>query len=212
MNASAALSVVAFLTLAGTSLGAGKQRLQNVTPKVALIGTPEFAATIPLMQPKRPRPPVANENRLWLEFETDFDALESLPEVTFKYGLLISVPGVLPKLIEGEVTHVDVSMGREKHSVMYIAPKTIQKLTEGKTFMVNNIKAYWVEVSVAGETLGVVAKPSNAEFEKIQKAKESTDPKVKESYERVSDSLLNKQQTPFAPLFGDYFEATKATR
>ncbi len=182
--------------------GAGKV---PVVPKLTLIGNPEYSANVLGMQPKRPRPPVPGEIKFWLEFESDFDTDYDLPEVTVKYGLLIAMPGKAPKLIEGEVTHVDVAKGKERHSVMYIAPKTLSKLSEGKGFTLTNVKAYWVELVVQGEAVGAGFKSTGGvTYDQIQKEKDKL--------EKSGESLLNKQQTPFAPLFVDYYEATKASR
>ena len=183
---------------------AGRPKIENVTPKVTLIGAPEIMATVAGMNPKRPRPPTPGENKYWLEFEVDFDALEEFPELTFKYGLVVSVPGRSPKLIEGDVTHVDIGRGKDRHSVMYIAPKTLNKISEGKTLQTNNIVAYWVEIVAQGELVGGNAKPSGDAYNQVQKKRDSL--------EKVGDALLNKLQTPFAPLFGDYFEGIKSSR
>ena len=203
MNRRILSSVLAVAALcASPAHGAGKAQ---VVPKLALIGNPEFNATVLGMQPKRARPPAQGEIKFWLEFESDFDTEYDFPELTFKYGLLISMPGKAVKLIEGEVTHIDIAKGKDHHSVMYIAPKTLSKLAEGKGFSLNNIKAYWVEIVSQGEAVGSAFK-SNAGVTYPQIMKE------KDSLEKAGDSLLSKQLTPFAPLFIDYYEATKASR
>lgn len=200
---SSAIALFAVCTIPAHA--AGKLKVENVVPKIALIGNPQIQATVAGMQPKIVRPGAATETKLWLEVETDFDSTEDFPELTLKYGVLVALPGRPTKLIEGEVTHVDVAKGKERHSVMYISPKTLTKLSEGKVFMPNHIKAAWVEVVAAGETVGAgMLKTSQVTYDQIQKGKDQL--------EKVSDALLNKQQTPFAPLFVDYFEATKASR
>jgi hypothetical protein len=184
------------------SARAAGRRVDNVQPKVTLIGSPEIVAQIKGGTPKRPRVPAPGEPApIWLEFESDFDSAEDFPELVFKYSLLLKTSQSL-KLLEGEVTLVDVARGKDRHSVVYIAPKTLNRLSEGKPFNPNNIQAFWVEVGAQGEAVGAQFKSTHG-ITYDQVAKE------KDKLETLKDVFLAKSQTPFAPLFWDYYETVK---
>lgn len=177
-------------------------RVDNVQPKYAVVGSPEVMAQVRGATPKRPRPISANEPApTWLEFEADFDAMEDFPELVFKYSIILKF-GQARKLIEGEVTHVDIPKGKDRHSVIYLPPKTLNKLSEGKPFTANNVLALWVEVFAAGELVGGKFKsPIGITSEMVAKEKDAIP--------KAGDLFLNKSQTPFAPLNWDYYEAVK---
>jgi hypothetical protein len=201
------LATALFLSAALPSGYAAGRKVDSVQPKINLVSSPEIMAQLKYAtptQPKRPRPVMPGEPApLWLEFEVEFETAEEFPELTVKYGLLLKV-GQNVKLVEGEVTHVDVGKGKERHSVVYIAPKTLNKLGEGKPFTVANVRAFWVEMYSGNEAVG-------AQFKANQGATVTYDAiaKEKDKLDKVGDAFLNKTQTPFAPLFYDYYEAVK---
>jgi hypothetical protein len=177
--------------------------VDGVKVSFTLIGSPQIAATIPYMtQAKRPRiigpgePPA-----VWLEVETEFDAFQEFPELTFKYSLVLTGKQGT-KLLEGEVVHVDVAPGRERHSVMYIAPKTLNRLSDNKAFSLSNIYGVYVEVSSGGQLVAFGQKSAKATYDNFAKGRELLT-------DKLTDVFLNKNQTPFAPLFFDYHEAIK---
>jgi len=181
---------------------AAGRRIDNVQPKVSLIGSPDIVAQIKGGTPKRPRIPAPGEPApIWLEFEADFDSAEEFPELVFKYSILLKTSQTL-KLLEGEVTLVDVARGKDRHSVVYIAPKTLNRLAEGKPFNPTSIQAFWVEVSAQGEAVG-------AQFKSTHGVTYDQVAKEKDRLETVKDVFLAKSQTPFAPLFWDYYETVK---
>src|SRR5205085_11762953 len=66
----------------------------------------------------------ADQRDRWLEVEVTFSATpEFTDELTLKYFILFS-----GKLLTGEVTHVNIAAARENRSVMYVTPKTLQRL------------------------------------------------------------------------------------
>lgn len=180
---------------------AGK-KIDNVVPKVTLIGSPELVPMIKGQLPKKARPIVQGEPApIWVEFETDFDSTEEFPELLFRYSILLKTSTGL-KLLEGDVTHIDIAKGRDRHSVMYIAPKTLNRLAEGKPFNPTNILAQWVEVFAGSESIGGNFKSNQGlTYDKVAKDKDKL--------EKVSDVFIQKGQTPFAPYFWDYYEAVK---
>lgn len=182
---------------------AANRPVDGVKINYTVLGTPQIAATIPLMTvPKRPRIIGPNEPpAVWLEVETEFDCFQEFPELTFKYYLILTGKQGT-KLLEGEVVHVDVAPGRERHSVMYIAPKTLNRLSDNKAFSVNTIHGVYVEISAGGQLIAFGQKSAKLTYENFAKGKEQLT-------DKVTDAFLNKGQTPFAPLFFDYHEAIK---
>ncbi|MEQ1860031.1 MAG: Amuc_1102 family pilus-like protein [Chthoniobacteraceae bacterium] len=128
----------------------------------------------------------------WLEFEISYDTVpEEIDELTFKFTALIE-----NKLLDGEVTYINIGKGKDHYAVMYISPKSLDKLTGGKTLTAASIQNVWVEVNRQGQLLG----------------RESFKPGPQPNLPRVSGLVLNKTQTPFAPLFYDRYEEIKSTR
>jgi hypothetical protein len=200
------LRAALFLTVASFSQAYSANRpVDGVKVNFYLVGSPQIAASVRGMeQRKMTRTQSANEPpAVWMEVETEFDAFQEFPELTFKYFMVLTgKQGTQPKLLEGEVVHVDIAPGRERHSVMYISPKTLNRLSDNKTFSLNNVYGVYVEVSSGGQLIAYGHKSAKAPYETFAKARESfTD--------KVTDAFLNKGQTPFAPLFFDYHEATK---
>ena len=64
----------------------------------------------------------------WLEVEIAYETVpEEIDELTFNY-----VIGVENTLLDGNVTYVNIPKGRDHFAVMYVAPRTLTKLTGGK--------------------------------------------------------------------------------
>jgi hypothetical protein len=182
-----------------TQAAGGKVAVSDV--RATVVGTPMIQPQIAGMAPKRPRP--GEPAPLWVEVEADFDCAEEFPELTIRYGLVIAAANGV-KLIEGESTLIDVGRGKDRHSVMYITPKTLNKITGGKPFQAAQIKASWVEILAQNEQIGAKFKSSaGVTYEGIQKERE------KGTIERFAEGLVNKQHTPFAPLFWDYYETVR---
>lgn len=129
----------------------------------------------------------------WVEIEIKYETVPAeIDELTFKFTALIE-----NKLLDGEVTYVNIGKGNEHYAVMYVSPKAIEKLTGGKPLSGAGIGNVWVEVNKSGQVL----------------AKEAYKAGNQPNLPRVAGMLLNKNQTPFAPLFYDRYEEIRpATR
>lgn len=178
------LSAIAILGFFGTQLNAqtairpGDVKILKVSPSAPK--TPDFNFT---GTPKR------SKLGQWLEVEVEFETKpEDIEELTFKYTILIE-----KKLLDGEVTHVNIPKGREHFSVVYVAPRTLEKLTGGKPLTASSIENVWVEVSRQGQVLH----------------KESFKPGNPPNLPHLVGLVLNKLETPFAPLYFDRYEAIK---
>lgn len=142
----------------------------------------------------------------WLEVEVTFDwtprAAEPLylDELTLNYYILLNNKSKdFPQgaLLVGSVNHVSVGQGKGLKSVMYVAPRTLERFFGGKIPNTANqaVAGVGVTISKAGQ---VVAESSTS-----GKGQWWT------TYQQTQGYVLNKSETPFAHLGWDYFEAVK---
>ena len=177
-----ALAAFGLCASAQTPVGPGAVKLGKVALEV--VKTPEFNIT--------GGPQKRSKAGQWLEVEVEFDTKpEDIDELTFKFTILVE-----KRLLDGEVTHINIPKGREHYSVMYVSPRSLEKLTGGKPLTGASIENVWVEVSKQGQILD----------------KASHKPGVPPNLPHLTGMVLNKDETPFAPLFYDRYEAIKRTR
>jgi hypothetical protein len=163
-------------------LGPGSVKISKIQPSV--VKTPEYQIT----------GGVNKRFKLgdWLEVEVEFDTkAEEIDELTFKYTISVE-----RKLLDGEVTHVSIPKGRDHFSVVFVSPRSLERLTGGKPLTPASIENVWVEVSRQGQVLD----------------RSSFKPGAVPNLPHVSGMVLNKNETPFAPLYFDRYEAIKAAR
>ncbi len=119
----------------------------------------------------------------WLEVEIGYETkIDDIDELSFAYQILVE-----GKLLDGSVTYVNIPKGKDHFAVMYIAPRSLEKLTNGKTLNPANINV-WVTVSRQGEVLDAPAAYRPAPIPNLP---------------HQPGLVLNKNETPFAPLFYD---------
>jgi len=136
----------------------------------------------------------ANQRDRWLEVEVEFSAApEFTDEATFKYFILVN-----GKLLTGEVTHANIAAGRDNHSVMYVSPKALARLMGNRAMAPNSIQNIAVQLVQQG------AVKSELSLERAQ-------PQWFASIPHVAGLVLNKNETPFAPLYWDRYEQIKAS-
>ncbi|MGI8890025.1 MAG: Amuc_1102 family pilus-like protein [Chthoniobacterales bacterium] len=150
-----------------------------------LISTPEFnysgAETFRV-----------NTRDRWLAVEVEFTAVAEFTEAaTFKYFILIN-----GKLLTGEVTHVNILGGRDRRSVMYVPPKALAHVIKNRPLTASAVENVAVQVLVDGN---VQSELSAARSRSQWYAALSP----------VAGLVLNKNQTPFAPLYWDHYEQIK---
>ena len=134
-----------------------------------------------------------NQRDRWLEVEVEFAAApEFTDELTFKYFLLIN-----GKLLTGEVTHTNIAAGRENRSVMYVAPRTLARLMGNRPVAPNSIQNIAVQIVQQGAV-------------KSELSLERAAPQWFSSMPQVAGFVLNKNETPFGPLYWDRYEQIKA--
>ena len=134
-----------------------------------------------------------NQRDRWLEVEVEFAAAPTLTdELTFKYYILFN-----GNLLTGEVTHVNIPAGRERRSVMYVLPRALDRFGNNRPITVNacqNIAVQIVQQGTVKDELNLVR----------------TQPQWYASMSQVSGFVLNKNETPFAPLYWDRYEQIKS--
>lgn len=138
----------------------------------------------------------------WLEIEVPFTAvpprnakadLKAYDSLTFTYYLLISpTDKSKQRILTADVTHVNVPINESIASVVYLSPSAILSLTGSPRIAPNVISMWGVEVKYNGTLVGFASSTKN-EWWKANNAPAT-----------VPGMLLTKNQTPFAPLWGDY--------
>lgn len=148
----------------------------------------------------------------WLEVEVTFDravvpkAPKFAEELTFNYYILLKNEHVTedkkPTLLTGSITHVCVPQEKGLHSVAYVSPRTLARFFDGKV-PVNAQQAITdvgVTISGAGGLLAIATSKGTVKGDKGWW----------ETYTPTPGALLNKNETPFAPLEWDFYEAIKS--
>jgi len=184
-------------------------KVTKITPE--FVTTPEYSFTL---GPKGKR---AGKNKDWLEVEVSFDWEPAdrrpadrkprfLDEITIEYFILLDNADRQDNpdgtLLTGSVTHVAIPAAKGLNSVMYVSPRTLERFFDGK-----------IPSSARGavKDIGIVIKSQGRPV-----AQESWQSKVGAgvgwwgNMQPTPGYVLNKSETPFAPLFWDYYEAIKA--
>ena len=150
-----------------------------------LITTPQFTYTGAQQYQ-------SNQRDRWLEVEVDFSAApEFTDELTFKYFILIN-----GKLLTGEVTHTNIAAGRDNRSVMYVSPKTLARVMGNRPMAPNSVQNVAVQIVQQGAV-------------KHELSAERGQPNWYSTMPQVAGLVLNKNETPFAPLYWDRYEQIK---
>ena len=185
-------TLVAFslLAFAVSGLMARAQNADFVIKKVDVdfVQTPDFQVNA---NPIRP----VGQRKNWAKIDVTFDAApDYTDEVTINYYALLA-----NHLLVGHVTHINVARGRELHSVMFISPQALDRITKGNKAL---NKTSFTNIAV---TVGTAPAMSIANFKPGARGEWWAVPDMKPE----EGLLLNKNETPFAPLGWDYYEASK---
>jgi len=152
-----------------------------------LISTPQFAYTGGEQHP-------TNQRDRWLEVEVEFAAAPALTdELTFKYYILFN-----GNLLTGEVTHVNIPAGRENRSVMYISPLALSRFGNNRPITANSCQNIAVQIVQQGAVTNEIS------LTRAPAQWFATLP-------QISGFVLNKNETPFGPLYWDRYEQIKAS-
>lgn len=169
--------------------------------------TPDLATTPEYNFSYGPKNKKVQKNKDWLEVEVSFEwqprdqKPEFLDELTFNYFILLNNksrenPG--GTLLTGTVTHVAIPQAKGLNSVMYVSPRTLERFFEGKipSTASSAITDVGVTITKQGQTVAEASWKGRGQWWS--------------ALQQVSGYVLNKNDTPFAPLAWDYYEAIKA--
>lgn len=123
-------------------------------------------------------------------------------DVTVNYYVLLankSAAFPMGTLLNGQVTHCSIPANSqsELRSVMYLSPRTLERFFDGR--IPASKDAALIDIGVTISHLGQVV---------ASKSYRGTGDWWPQ-YQQTAGYLLNKNDTPFAPLFWDYYEAVK---
>lgn len=180
------LTLIASTLLAFASpalAGAGDFEVKKVD--VQFVLTPEYQVNPPVHQVRSAK---------WMMIEVAFDAQPDFTnELTLNYYILFA-----GRTLVGHVNHVSIAKGRDLHSVAFISPKAIAQITGGKPVTNSDLDNVTVTITSPG-----VSAPISAKSWKGAPGEWWATRKQEEGY------VLNKSETPWAPLAWDYYEAVK---
>jgi hypothetical protein len=135
----------------------------------------------------------ANQRDRWLEVEVEFKSTaEFTDELTLRYFILVN-----GKLLTGEVTHTNIIGGHESRSVMYVPPQALARVMGNRPVAPNSVQNIAVQIVQQG----TVKDETNLVRVPAQWYKELP---------ALAGLVLNKNETPFAPLYWDRYEQIKA--
>ncbi|MFM8656117.1 MAG: Amuc_1102 family pilus-like protein [Chthoniobacterales bacterium] len=174
-------------------------QIVSITPD--LVTTPEYSISY------GPKNKKVAKNKDFVELEVTFDWQprakdpQFLDDLTVNYYVLLSNKSKeYPKgtLLTGSVTHTAIPQSKGLNSVMYISPRTLERFFDGKA--PTTVSSAIVDVGVT------ITKQGQFVAEKSWKGKGQW----WSSLQQVNGYVLNKNESPFAPLAWDYYEAIKA--
>ena len=180
----------AFASLLFLALAAFGQRpdyeIKRISPAVIL--TPTYSYNL---GPQH----TTGQAQQWLEVEVNFESnVDWTDELTVRYYILID-----NTCLTGEVTHIDIPRARDLYSVMYVAPRTLQRIVNGKQLTSEDIQDVGVQIVSKGQVLTT------------KSFKTPGDQQWWQSLQQVAGEVMNKNQTPFAPILWDRYEQIKPT-
>lgn len=208
ISAAILLTVFALTSQASAQQAALNSEVQITKIEAGFVDTPKIgAAGYSKKSSSRPG--------AWLEVEVTFDrnAVPKEPkyaeELTFNYYVLLknetSNEDKKPTLLTGSVIHTHVPQEKGLHSVMYVSPRTLARFFDGKPPVNAQQSVTDVGVTVSGKN-GLLAIATSKGTVKGDKGWwDNTAP-----FSPTPGALLNKNETPFAPLEWDFYEAIKS--
>ena len=193
----AALLLVGFALLGPVSADAQVQvQIKSIKvdkPDLTMLKTPDFNANTGKIK-ETPR------RREWLELEVKFEvegksANDYVDNLLFKYYIVLDDDK--KTMVTADVTHVNIPIGEEMYSSVYLSPSSLDKLVGKKKGSERSVEGYAVEILHLGQSYGGTAKPSSPT--RWWQARPAT-----------QGLLLSKDKTPYAPLRWDRFAEVKS--
>ena len=198
------LTIVASLcTIALTGAQSVSEDFFVSKPVIDFVSTPDYSVNF------GPKNKKVGKNKQWLEVEVSFDwqpkakELLYLDELTINYFILLNNNNRDPKkntLLAGSVVHTSIPQSKGLKSVMYVSPRALERFFEGRIPATAAMSVFNIGITVSHQGT-VVAENS-------WKGSES-ESQWWTSFTAVPGHVLNKNETPFAPLVWDYYEVIK---
>ncbi len=178
----------------------------NTDFKITKI-TPDLVTTADYTYSFGPKNKKVAKNKDFLELEVSFDWQPRskdpafLDDLTLNYYVLLnnkSKEHPQGTLLTGSVTHAAIPQGKGMNSVMYVSPRTLERFFDGKspTTATAAVVDVGVTITKQGATVAEGSWKGRGQWWS--------------TLQQVTGYVLNKNETPFAPLAWDYYEAIKA--
>ena len=130
----------------------------------------------------------------WLEVEVDYSTkVDIIDELTFEYQILIGTQSSAMQLLTGSTTYVNIEKGLEHYAVVYVSPQAIAGILGRSPFNASAIQNIQVRITRQGQEIA----------RKVLKGTQIP------NLPQKAGLVLNKADTPFAPLYWDRYEAVK---
>jgi hypothetical protein len=163
----------------------GQFQITKITKN--LITTPQFAYTGAEQY-------TADQRDRWLEVEVEFASTPLFTdELTFRYFILVN-----GKVLTGEVTHSNIAGSRQSRSVMYVPPQGLARALDNRPLSANSVQNIAVQIVQQGTVKDELSLVRGA-------------PQWYKAAPTLSGLVLNKNETPFAPLYWNRYEQIKTT-
>jgi len=191
----------------------GKPEFSIKKIESAFFETPQISAgTYRKQQPGAARPVP------WLEVDVNFerdevskDAARFSDDLTVNFYILLNNAALnqdkQPTLLTGTTTISDVPYGKGMHVAAFVSPQSIARYFDGKAPATAQQAVVDVGVTISNAT-GVVAIFSSKSTEVAKQGKGWWE--SESGMTKVSGRVLEKSQTPFAPLAWDYYLSSKS--
>jgi len=171
--------------------------------KPSLEKSPEFTIGV------GPQRKATSQDWLWIEVSYTYTPKIANPppidDLAVNYYILLdnkSKDAPAGTLLTGTITHTGVTPGTDiHHSVALVSPQTLRRYFNGKP-----------PANIAGvfQAIGVTISVQGALAAEMSIGKGKGRPQWWQQFPATANLVLSKDQTPFAPLFYDYFDAVKA--
>ena len=203
------LVAIAAISLLFSSTGFAQKPVDVDIKKLEIIEQSSPRYSVGLVKDKR----ISREKK-WLEFEVEFEAKKApragdtspfVDDLLFKY--FIAFKGIDPVTRKnvmgvGQLTHINVESGEVTHSAMYVSPSALTRIRgrSGQTSR-TEVEGFAVQVFYQGQLVA-----EDSDFRKSSRwwATGVLPPK--------DGIALPKSETPFAPLWYDYFAEVQKSR
>lgn len=183
------IGVLGFSTIGMSQIQLSVGDIDVDEPDIEAQPTPQFQAG-----------GVKNKNvpnpKEWLELEVKFkvkgDKDKVVPELLFRYYVGFRDQAGAPRILTGDVKHINVVPGEDYYSAAYVSPSTLGEITgDFKKFQPSSVIAQGLEVYYNGVIIGGASSMSGS--------------KAKFWSAGTVAGILTKNETPFALLWIDRY-------